>query len=745
MTEQFDEASLNEKAINDVETGRLALRWALDKIRALQEDALRGKQTVQEKSSQVAFLEGQLKNKNSEIEKILRSHDEELKSEQNSLEFQFRSKLERLSEREKELEDKASRHEEDLKLKESRVVEEYQKKSDELRARWAQVEAELWQVRQEQLLKQQEFEKIYSGRLDEERKKSASGMEDLKAGLEKVYGDKLAALEKREAASGEEFKKQEAVLKWAKDSFQQEAAEREKALKQKEFALEAKLTEKSQEIEDYKVKIGLLQKQLAELPEAVRRRDEDLNRYKQAMESLEGVIRALESEKKSLQADSEHKLLRLNESLEAEKNRYNELEIEIPKRLKIAIEHERGRLAEKLSEMENGYREDLRKRQEEIDFLERNMKSLEENGRVVQADRDALARKAEQLQTQYNVKQEEFLFREKQLQSEYEVRLGVELDKHSSALKSEIESARRIYEDNLRLKVEEIAHLRRELEGAVNDSMAYQTQTAESRRAVDAVKVKADADITALRAQLKAAYERQLSEELAEAGSRHAAEKQNLVAAFEGQLKDAGFGLSRKEEEVQRLRAELSGLKEECKLMVAEERRRGKAESQAQRESFAETAGLYDEKLSQLNRTLEAGKIEREESLLLERERLERLYAEKEKDLDERFYRKDQEVARLREETVALRGERERVLAELDREKGLESARVRALNEKLTARETEFQRELEEMLAKKNKELESVRLAEEAREEAYRRSLEDFRSKLSDAMVRIEAMKKDEG
>ncbi len=742
MSEQFDEASLNEKAINDVETARLALRWALDKIRVLQEDALRSRQDLQERSAQASFLENQLKNKNSEIEKILRSHDDEQKSSRDSLEFQFRSKLDRLGEREKELEDKAAKHEEAFKLKESRMAEDYQKKSDELRARWAQVEAELWQLRQEQMQKQQEFEKVFSARLEEERKKSAGELDSAKAGFEKIYGDKLAAFEKREQAATEEFKKQEAVLKWARDSFQQEAAEREKSFRQKELALDVKLSEKSQEIEEYRVKISLLQKQLAELPEAVRRRDEDLNRYKQAMGSLEGVIHALESEKKTLQADSEHKLLRLNESLEAEKTRYGELEAEIPKRLKIAIEHERGRLSEKFTEMENGYRDDLRKRQEEIDYLERNLKTFEENSRTIQADRDGLTRKIEKLPTQYSVKQEESLFREKQLQSEYEVRLKVELEKHSGALKSEIDSARRIYEDNLRLKVEEIAHLRRELESAVSDSMAYQTQTSESRRAIDAVKVKADADITALRAQLKSAYERQLSEELAEAGVRHAAEKQNLALMSEKQLKDAGLRLSGKEEEIQGLRAELAGVGKEGRLMVEEARQRGKAECQAQAASFADTARLYEDKISQLNRAIEAGKAEREESLQVERERLERLYAEKEKDFDERLYRKDQEIGRLREDAVELRGERERALSELNGEKGLESSRVRALHEKLTARETEFHRELEETLAKKNKEIDAMRQAEEVREEAYRRSLEVFREKLSEAMARIEAFNK---
>ena len=160
MNDNFDESSLNEAAINDVETARLALRWALDKIRGLHEDDLKTRQNLQEKASQVTFLENQLKSKNSEIERAGRVHEEEMKSRQNSLEYQFRSRLERLTEREKELEDKVSKNEEVLKQKEERLSADYQKKSEELRGRWASVEGELWQLRQEQLAKQQEFERV---------------------------------------------------------------------------------------------------------------------------------------------------------------------------------------------------------------------------------------------------------------------------------------------------------------------------------------------------------------------------------------------------------------------------------------------------------------------------------------------------------------------------------------------------------------------------------------------------------
>jgi len=771
MKDQFDESSLNEQAINDVETARLALRWALDKIRALQEDTLRTKQNLQEKSAQASFLEGQLKGKNSELEKILHSHEEEMKSKQDSLEYQFRSKLERLGEREKELEDKVSKQEEILKTKENKLLDDYQKKSDELRARWAQVEAELWKLRQEQMTKQAEFEKLYAAKLEDERKKSAAEIESVRAGLERTYADRLADFEKRESSVNDELKKQEAVLKWAKDSFQQEAGEREKALKQKDLDIDKKLMEKNQEIEDYKIKVGLLQKQLSDLPEAVRKRDEDLNRYKQAMESLEGVIRTLETEKKANQADAEHKIFRLNEGLEAEKTKYREMEAEIPKRLKIAIEHERGRLAEKLSEVEDNFKEDLRKRAEEIEFLEKNLKIFEENAKNLQTERDNLAHKVEGLQTQYTIRQDEFSFREKQLQSEYDVRLKVEMEKRTSALQNEVETSQRIYEDNLRLKVEEIAHLRREMEGALSEKMALQSQNSDLRRSADAFKEKSETDLAAVRLQFKAALEKQVAEELAEAARRAAAEKQKMAAEFDAQLNDERLETLRKDDELQKLRTAMVRLEEEKKFAVSEERQRGKAELQVQAASFADTARIYEDKIFRLNKAVEDVKLEREEAILMERERLERLYTEREKDFDERLAMKDQEmvtlkgeladrlvhkeqeVARLREDLIRADNEKNNAEALLTKESELHGGKIRILNEKLLAKDAEAQRRLDEAMqreavrtdelaAKKNQEIDALHFARESQEDAYRKSLEDFRAKLSEAVGRLEVLKK---
>ena len=50
--------------------------------------------------------------------------------------------------------------------------------------------------------------------------------------------------------------------------------DREKALKQKDLEIDKKLLEKNREVEDYKTRLSLMNKQLSELPESLRRRDQ---------------------------------------------------------------------------------------------------------------------------------------------------------------------------------------------------------------------------------------------------------------------------------------------------------------------------------------------------------------------------------------------------------------------------------------------------------------------------------------
>ncbi|MEA3306892.1 MAG: hypothetical protein U9Q34_03805, partial [Elusimicrobiota bacterium] len=400
MANQWDESNFDEQAIGDIETARLALRWALDKVKGLQEDSLKFKQTVQEKNSQINFLENQLKSKNEEMEKLLSSHNEEVKSNQSSLEYQFKAKLDRLSEREKEVEDRIVRQENEFKDKETKLLADYQKKSDELRGRWSNIESELWQLRQEQILKQQEFEKIYGSKLEDEKHNLSEEMESLKASNEKNYDLKLHELEKREHTLNEELKKQEAVFKWAKDSWQKDADERDKKLKTKELEVDKKLLEKNQEIDDLKIRNELLEKQIQDLPESLKKRDDDIDRYRSSLESLEGVIKTLEEEKRNLRESYEGKNANLSNSLEAEKTHYKDLEVEIPKRLKIAIEHERARFHDKLTEIEYNYKEDSRKKQEEVDYLSKNLKTFEGTIKTLQDERNNFSQKIEKLQAQ---------------------------------------------------------------------------------------------------------------------------------------------------------------------------------------------------------------------------------------------------------------------------------------------------------------------------------------------------------
>lgn len=742
MDEKFDENSFNEQAITDVETARLALRWALDKIRGFHEEGLKTRQNLQEKSSQVTFLENQLKSKNSDIERGTRVHEEEMKSRQDSLEYQFRARLERLTEREKELEDKISKSEETLKQKEARLLEDYQKKSEELRGRWAQVEGELWQLRQEQLAKQQEFERVYGARLEEEKKKFAEEALLQKNSLELTYQNRIEELEKRERSAGEEMKKQEAVLKWAKDSFQKDTEDRERVLKQKDLAIDKKILEKNQEIEDYKVQVSLLEKQLEEFPAALKRRDEDLSRYKDAISSLDGVIRTLETEKKSQQADYELRLSKTADALEAEKNHYREMEAEIPKRLKIAVEHERNRFAEKLQEIEHNYREDLAKRHDEIEYLQRNLKTFEETIKTLQGEREAFSHKAEQMQVQYNVKLEEFAFREKQLQSEYDVRLKVEIEKHTGALRAEIYTAGRIFEDSLRLKGEEIAHLRKELEEVSKDKSAGRERQAALLREIETLGERQQAELDAQKARLKDEYEQKLAAEAARFERFQAQEKERQVAdaAASGQ-------------ELSALKMALQKAGEDLRLAVAEERARGAAAMEEKAARQGDTLSLKDEKIGELARALEASKLEREELILLERERLQRLYSEKEKVMDEELAARDAELSRSREAYARAAAEKETVAAGAAAERRALEEKLAAQNSRLAEAEASYGLKLEsavrreseryaDILGRKNIELEAASQLRQAQEDGYRKTLDAFRSKLADALGRFETLKK---
>jgi predicted nucleic acid-binding Zn-ribbon protein len=752
MANQWEESNFDEQAIGDIETAKLALRWALDKIKGLQEDGLKSKQNVQEKSSQITFLENQLKTKNAELEKLLSSHDEEMKSSQSSLEYQFKAKLERLSEREKEVEDRITRQENEFKDKETKLLADYQKKSDELRGRWSNIESELWQLRQEQILKQQEFEKIYGGKLEDEKHNLSEETETIKASLEKNYDIKLHELEKREHTLSEELKKQEAVFKWAKDSWQKDADEREKKLKVKELDVDKKLLEKNQVIDDFKVRNELLEKQIKDLPESLKKRDDDIDRYRSSLESLEGVIRTLEEEKRNLRESYEDKNGSLSNALDTERTHYKDLEIEIPKRLKIAIEHERARFHDKLGEIEYNYKEDVRKKQEEVDYLSKNLKTFEGTIKILQDERNNFSQKIEKLQAQREIKSDEHSFREKQLGSEFEIKLKVELEKNMQGLRHEIDTAQRIYSDNLKLKIEEIAHLRKELETLSVDKISLQDQVSEMRRNMDVVNERHEGEVLSVKTKEKDDYKTNLSAQTDDMERTYNAEKTKLQVDFERQLGNINVILSKREEEISRFKLNLQKSEEEKKILILEERQKAKSGLDLQGKTFQDTTRLYEDKIVQLSKNIESVKLEKEEMLLLDRDRMEKIYSEKERDLDERLDAKEEEISRLREDSLHAKHDKEIVLGQFLKEKEELKRQVVELADKYSQSETEHHIKLENIikreaekfhnvLDKKESEMEALRLLKVNQEESYRKSLENFRSKLSDAVGKLETIK----
>ena len=111
--------------------------------------------------------------------------------------------------------------------------------------------------------------------------------------------------------------------------------------------------------------------------------------------------------------------------------------------------------------------------------------------------------------------------------------------------------------------------------------------------------------------------------------------------------------------------------------------------------AYAETLNMRDAKIAELSRAFEASKVEREELAMHERERLQRLYAEKEK----------------------------------------------ALDEDLAAREAELLR-TREALAKASADRDAAQQMRQSQEDSYRKTLEEFRSKLSEALLRFEVLQK---
>ena len=143
---------------------------------------------------------------------------------------------------------------------------------------------------------------------------------------------------------------------------------------------------------------------------------------------------------------------------------------------------------------------------------------------------------------------------------------------------------------------------------------------------------------------------------------------------------------------------------------------------------------------------------EKEEMILLERDRMGSIYAEKEKDLEERVNSKDTEIARLREEMLHAKHDKEIVVGQFVKERDELKQTITELNDKYNQAESEHHLKLENTLKretdrfhsaleKKRVEIDGIKTLKESQDDSYRKSLDNFRVKLSDAVGKLESIK----
>lgn len=801
MPKPWEDASFNEETITDMATARLALRWSLDRIRALQDENLRVKQSLQDKGSQIVFLDNQIKNKTFELQKIIQTHHEETQSRRDSLEYQLKSRMERASAKERELEDRLSQLDDSYRTKEIGLMAQYQKKSDELRARWSQVEAELWQVRQDNLLKQQEIEKTYKATAVGERLKLEDDLSNHRAALEKDYQSRLIDLERREQTLNEEMRKQEAVFKWAKASWEKDVESKEKALKGRELTMEKEGLEKGRQVQDSMFKIEHLEKQLQEIPEILKKRDTELDRYRTALESLESVVRSLESEKRSMQEQFNTDAQELNSQIVGARTRYAGLESEIPKRLKMAVEHERSRFEDRLSQAGIRYQEDVEKKEEEIQHLETILKSFQEMSKNLEAEKKSLYEKHEQLNAQYSSRIDEFHLREKQLESEYSVRVKVEVERNVGQLRDEMETRQKIYEESLKRRQEEITRLGRDSDAQENEKKQLHDKLRQSRRGLDEVREKHENDMAQALTEERNRHEKKLSEKEQENralndrlqaeiqkqeqldvdSSKHlnqalAQERQRWQKDFEHQSQSFHSVIKQREDEMERIKTVVEGLEEEKKRILIEERTKHRDEIKMRDEKIA----THESAEKQWRPALDAAKEGVKEAQSLARAKVSELDL-REKTFGDMLHSREKEIMRLRQQIETQAGEKRELIAceklrlkeegnvvmknleEIIRAREDENARLKVLSEdmekqlneisgKYARAETEFQTRLQSavleesgkfqrFMDKKEDYIKVLKEGKEHTEESYRRDLENVRERVRGTVKALEEFK----
>ncbi|MBI4051117.1 MAG: hypothetical protein HY400_01285 [Elusimicrobia bacterium] len=442
MAQPWEETSFSEEAINDIQTARLALRWALDRIHALQDEIIKFEQTVQDKSSQVAFLDNQLKLRSADLAKMLHEREEEIRSEKENLERLLQGRI-----------DTYKRKEEELDLRRRDLEEEYQKKSEEMRTQWSKIEMDLWKSRQEYLQRQDEFLQQQQGVFLQKEKRLREELENYKILLQKEHQSKLLEVERRHQLLQEELKKEEAVFRWARASWEKEVETKEKEWRGREVSFQNKILELEAELKSARGEIQNLEQKVQALSEGLAKKMEETESLRIQILELNNERQTLREKTESLQEEHE-RMLRETEQ------KVGRIESDIPSRLKTAQEQGRFEAEKKFEEKAEEFRSQLVQKEEEIGNLDNVIKSLEGMVKVLEGEKQNLLEHSEKVKKDFDRKTERLEEEKRILEEKTSQRLSTAVENEVRQMQEEFDLKKRTVEASLRLREEEVRHLK---------------------------------------------------------------------------------------------------------------------------------------------------------------------------------------------------------------------------------------------------------------------------------------------
>ncbi|MBI4057236.1 MAG: hypothetical protein HY399_06790 [Elusimicrobia bacterium] len=455
MAHPWEEASFSEQAINDVDTARLALRWALDRIRILQDEMARTEQTVQDKSSQVAFLDNQLKSRSAEMERILKEREQDLQSEKESLERILQMRIE--SYKKKEQEEDARRRE---------LEEEYLKRSEEMRTQWARIELDLWKSRQEYLQRQDDFAKQQQEVFAEKERRLREELGNEKALLQREHQARILEVERRHQILQEELKKEEAVFKWAKASWEKEVGTKEKEWNQKEVAIQEKVLVYEGELKTARLQLQGMELKVQEMMELLRKKAEELEASQVRILELGNEKRVLMEKVETIREEEEKKHKDTHQKMV-------QLETEIPARLRTAQEQGRFEAEKKFEIKEEDLRAQIGRKEEEIGNFENVVKSLEGMVKVLEGEKQNFMEHADQVRRDFERKLERSEEAKRVLEEKVSQRLSTAVENEVRQLQEEFELKKRNFENLNKFREEEIKHLKEVVSSLEEDRQSW--------------------------------------------------------------------------------------------------------------------------------------------------------------------------------------------------------------------------------------------------------------------------------